>query len=414
MGCCVSKVDDSLAGLYKLKAEVGTGAEATVWLGQSVTSKSRRALKMISTTVRSNRLDTHRNLMNEAQSLAWLWPGHVNVVPLREVILTHKHVILVLDWVNGGSLSSYCRSRPHLTEHEALYFFKQMVAAVDFCHRHHVAHRDLKLENILVDTTCLPPRICLADFGLSKHWEPSNKLCRMHTIAGTPGYISPEVVGSMFGGPQHSYDGMKADVWALGVMLVTLLLHHKPYAYSELRDLSVRALLRSMYHQQLHTRWVDSPNIRDAAPGLSADLRDLLGRIFVSDAAERISLEGIKAHPWFLRRLPSAFQAQLDVMDAEQARRERCAQEACSEGQLEGAELRQQLLQLQKELEAGGVSSKVVRRVAFAQVPSSSSDSTEGASRRDVVAVPDQAVRAGMNGSGRRVRHDTKRHKLAA
>jgi serine/threonine protein kinase len=481
MGCACSKVDSSLQTIYKLKTEVGDGAEATVWLGKSQSSQTECALKMIPTAqIQSADMANNRNLLNEvpgsctthlfaaqspdssarrlqAQALARLGP-HVNIVRFNEVVLTDQHVVLVMEWVGGGTLSSYCRKRPYLSEEEALYFFKQvrhtctlhtctctkrmsatctwnaalrcqscplrrpacsltpmiaahtlllsyhgpplqLVSAVEFCHKHHLAHRDIKLENVMVDTTTNPPRIKLADFGLSKHWEPvSNRLCRMQTIAGTPGYISPEVrppqpsvhpparsctvatarraprattttdtralrvqiVSTMFGGPNSSYDGTKADVWALGVALVTLLLHHKPYAYSALQNLSVKALLRNMHHQQLHTRWLDTPQIRDNLPGISTSVRDLLSAIFVSDASQRITMAGIQAHPWFQQRLNRRYQNQLDAMAAEQRQHTAAAASPAF-----SCELQERLQQLQQRLAHGGVSPGSLERVSF-------------------------------------------------
>lgn len=120
--------------------------------------------------------------------------SHVNIVELTQVVLTPRHLGIVMTYEAGGDLHAFC-SRFKITEIAARYFFRQIIAAVDYCHRRQIAHRDLKLSNFLL-TGGEPPRLKLTDFGCAGGWDkkaPAKRLGRFRTFAGTPAYMSPQV-----------------------------------------------------------------------------------------------------------------------------------------------------------------------------------------------------------------------------
>merc|ERR1711977_403803 len=125
-------------------------------------------------------------LKREIEIQAKLCEGHLNIVNLHEVILTHSHLVLVQEYAEGGPLTTYVSARSetnedthgrakglYLDEDEALYFFRQFISAVEFCHNHRVMHRDLKLDNTLLDGS-EPPMIKICDFGFAKTSESEN------------------------------------------------------------------------------------------------------------------------------------------------------------------------------------------------------------------------------------------------
>lgn len=200
------------------------GGSGETWLMREIATQELVAVKLIRRPIPR---PLHQMLLQEIKIQRDLGEGHINIVTFREVVLTHSYLALVLEYVPGGTLtrfvserwdSSHERNGLFLTEQEARFIFKQFLSAVEYIHSHKVAHRDLKLDNTLLDDND-PPVIKICDFGFSKNFDANSN---MYTQIGTPVYMSPEVIGSKHG--KIGYDGQKADVWATGVLLFVMLL----------------------------------------------------------------------------------------------------------------------------------------------------------------------------------------------
>lgn len=139
--------------------------------------------------------------------------NHSNIVKIFEAFETENHVYLVMEYVAGGSLHSYLKDQPNrrLDEEEAKRIFKQIMTALQYCHRKSIAHRDIKLENILLDEN---KNVKLIDFGFST-CIPNDKKIKM--FCGTPSYMAPEIV------MKEEYAGPPADIWASAVLLYALM-----------------------------------------------------------------------------------------------------------------------------------------------------------------------------------------------
>ena len=137
---------------------------------------------------------------------------HNRVCRLYEVMDTSRHIYLIMELVEGLSLNDKIKTRPEkrFTENEAAYIFKQLCEATDYMHSKNVIHRDIKMENIMLDQA---NKIKIIDFGFSVNQGVGKKL---KTMCGTPTYMSPEII-------KHDYDGRASDVWALGVVLFFML-----------------------------------------------------------------------------------------------------------------------------------------------------------------------------------------------
>ncbi|KAM7252007.1 hypothetical protein ACFE04_023890 [Oxalis oulophora] len=172
---------------------------------------------------------------------------------------------------------------------EARFFFQQLISGVSYCHAMQVCHRDLKLENTLLDGSPAP-RLKICDFGYSKssvlHSQPKSTV-------GTPAYIAPEVL------MKKEYDGKNADVWSCGVTLYVMLAGAYPF-----EDPDEPKDFRKTIQRILSVQYSIPDNIQ-----ISPDCRHLISRIFVADPTARITMCEIKNHPWFLMNLPA------DLMD---------------------------------------------------------------------------------------------------
>ncbi|KAF2581107.1 hypothetical protein F2Q68_00004026, partial [Brassica cretica] len=167
---------------------------------------------------------------------------------------------------------------------KARYFFQQLICGVDYCHSLQICHRDLKLENTLLDGSPAPLlKIC--DFGYSKS---SLLHSRPKSTVGTPAYIAPEVLS------RREYDGKNADVWSCGVTLYVMLVGGYPFEDPDDPRNFRKTIQRIMAVQYKIPDYVH----------ISQECKHLLSRIFVTNPAKRITLKEIKKHPWFLKNLP--------------------------------------------------------------------------------------------------------------
>uniref|UniRef100_A0A383V7L8 Protein kinase domain-containing protein n=1 Tax=Tetradesmus obliquus TaxID=3088 RepID=A0A383V7L8_TETOB len=265
---------------------------------------------------------------------------HVSLVRPYSVRLTPDNLQLVLQHCSGGTLESYCKQH-RVSEDLACFFFHQLVAVLEHLHSSKIAYRDMKLQNVLLrskPSRSSPPRLVLCDLGTAKAWTGQQMRCE--TFVGTPGFMAPQVLASMFNGlstprtdassdsSQHSrtsqsssntYDARKADIWALGALLHYMLHRQLPYGYDSFAPLlpPQEALLTLLQLENQHT-WKDAAGAHGLQP-ISAEAQDLLDQLLHQDEQQRISIRRIKLHPWFNRPLPAQYAKALKDMQQEQA-----------------------------------------------------------------------------------------------
>ncbi|MBA0727286.1 hypothetical protein Golax_000289, partial [Gossypium laxum] len=191
---------------------------------------------------------------------------HPNIIRFKEVVLTPTHLAIVMEYAAGGEL------------------FERICNAGRFSEDEQICHRDLKLENTLLDGSPAP-RLKICDFGYSKS---SLLHSRPKSTVGTPAYIAPEVLS------RREYDGKMADVWSCGVTLYVMLVGAYPFEDQEDPKNFRKTISRIMSVQYKIPDYVH----------ISQDCRHLLSRIFVASPSRRISIKDIKSHPWFLKNLP--------------------------------------------------------------------------------------------------------------
>ncbi|KAL4424840.1 hypothetical protein ABPG77_011090 [Micractinium sp. CCAP 211/92] len=196
--------------------------------------------------------------------------NHVAVVKLFEYVETRDCVYIMMEAAKRGSLLDYVRDRKKLPESEAVIIFQQLLHALQFCHRKDVVHRDIKLENILIDSA---GHMKLIDFGLCGYFVAGKRL-RCH--CGSPSYAAPEIVA------RKDYLGPPVDVWSLGVVLFAMLAGYLPFHAKEKKQLSEKILA----------------GVYKPAAWMSSSAQDLISRMLTLDPEQRITLEAVWAHPW--------------------------------------------------------------------------------------------------------------------
>ncbi|PWA39590.1 SNF1-related protein kinase 2.10 [Artemisia annua] len=262
---------------YELVKDIGSGNFGVARLMRNKVTKELVAMKYIE---RGHKIDENvaREIINH-RSLR-----HPNIIRFKEVVLTPTHLAIVMEYAAGGELFERICNAGRFSEDEARYFFQQLISGVHYCHFMQICHRDLKLENTLLDGSPAP-RLKICDFGYSKS---SLLHSRPKSTVGTPAYIAPEVLS------RREYDGKTADVWSCGVTLYVMLVGAYPFEDQEDPKNFRKTIQRIMAVQYKIPDYVH----------ISQDCRHLLSRIFVPNATRRITLKEIKSHPWFLKNLP--------------------------------------------------------------------------------------------------------------
>ncbi|KAJ3309532.1 ER degradation-enhancing alpha-mannosidase-like protein 2 [Boothiomyces sp. JEL0838] len=205
----------------------------------------------------------------EKEILLMMRFNHPNIVKIYKVVESQEELFIIMACAYGD-LASYVTKMGYLKEDEARRIFRQIVSAVDFIHSANVVHRDLKLENILLDQR---GNVLVSDFGLGRSFTNSDY---MKTFCGTPAYSAPEIIGGF------AYNGTKIDIWAMGVILYTMTAGNLPFIGD-----NVNAVFTKIRNCQY-----------DYPDNFSWELKMLIGQILVPDPDSRIGIEGIRNSRW--------------------------------------------------------------------------------------------------------------------
>uniref|UniRef100_A0A8C3YUH3 non-specific serine/threonine protein kinase n=1 Tax=Catagonus wagneri TaxID=51154 RepID=A0A8C3YUH3_9CETA len=253
-------------GFYDIERTLGKGNFAVVKLARHRVTKTQVAIKIIDKT----RLDSSNleKIYREVQIMKLL--NHPHIIKLYQVMETKDMLYIVTEFAKNGEMFDYLTSHGHLSESEARKKFWQILSAVEYCHSHHIVHRDLKTENLLLDGNM---DIKLADFGFGNFYKSGEPLS---TWCGSPPYAAPEV----FEGKE--YEGPQLDIWSLGVVLYVLVCGSLPFDGPSLPALRQR-VLEGRFRIPFF---------------MSRDCETLIRRMLVVDPAKRIGMAQIRQHRW--------------------------------------------------------------------------------------------------------------------
>jgi len=263
-----SSLDDYIIG-----KQIGQGAYAVVRVGLHKPTNKKVAMKIYK---KYKLLDPNRRKSVKREIKLMEKMKHPHIIRLYEVIDTDKYVILVMEYVGGGSLHGYLKSKPkrRLEEHEARRIFRQVLEGIKYCHSRCITHRDIKLENLLLDDKL---NIKIIDFGFST-CIPNDK--KIKIFCGTPSYMAPEIVA------KTEYCGPPADIWALGVLLFTILSGSFPYRGDTDKEL-YRKISRAEYKLP-----------SEVYSSLSVEAINLIKKLFAIDANKRLTAKEVLNDPW--------------------------------------------------------------------------------------------------------------------
>ncbi|KAI8091808.1 hypothetical protein BDF21DRAFT_356215, partial [Thamnidium elegans] len=264
-------------GPYLLLQTMGEGEFGKVKFGIEVKTGQEVAIKLI----RKDSIDSSSRMTKVEREISVLRIlHHPNIVELFDVIETEKYIGIILQCATGGELFDYILAHRYLKERDASRLFAQLISGVHYMHQKHIVHRDLKLENLLLDRH---RNVLITDFGFANQFSsPQDDL--MSTSCGSPCYAAPELVMN-----QGVYVGPAVDIWSCGVILFAMLCGYLPYDDDPANPESYNINL--LYKYILNTPLIFPDYISDEAC-------DLLSLMLVPDPEKRCSMETIMAHPW--------------------------------------------------------------------------------------------------------------------
>lgn len=268
-------------GNYILGSTLGEGEFGKVKLGWRKDGKlpNQVAIKLIKRDAILKDSELEIKIHREINSLKLL--NHPNIVNLVEVMKSGKYIGIVLEYASGGELFDYILTHKYLKENLAKKFFAQLVSGVDYMHSKGLIHRDLKLENLLLDKN---KNIIILDFGFVNSYNLNNNKDLMKTSCGSPCYAAPELVLM-----QLPYEGKKVDVWSLGIILYAMLSGYLPFDDDPNNEDGADII--KLYHYICKTPLTFPEYVSPLA-------RDLLRKIIVPDPKKRININDIRNHPW--------------------------------------------------------------------------------------------------------------------
>ncbi|KAI8875849.1 Pkinase-domain-containing protein [Backusella circina FSU 941] len=250
-------------GCYTIGETIGEGSYGKVKLGVHQLTSRQVAIKRIHkkhAPLMAREIHHHRQL------------HHPNIVSLYEILSTETSIFLVSEHCPHGDLFDALTKSGRFPEVVVQRWFAQLVDAVDYCHSKGIIHRDLKLENVLLDEF---DNVKICDFGFARQTDKHQLL---KTFCGSLAYSAPEVI------KRQNYFGPETDVWSLGVILYTLLAGELPF------DDECESILQNRI-----------VNIDYKIPSyFSSQVTDLLSKMLVQDPTQRMTTRQMKAHGWLL------------------------------------------------------------------------------------------------------------------
>ncbi|CAO3633937.1 unnamed protein product [Cunninghamella blakesleeana] len=270
-------------GNYTLVSTLGSGSMGKVRLAIHNITQDKLAVKIVPRVCTQDKpssedLDSKkkyeknhsREIRTIREASIMLLLHHPYIVSLKEMVVLDPYYYMFMEYVDGGQLLDFIISHGKLKERHARRFARQIISALDYCHRNSIVHRDLKIENILISSA---GHIKIIDFGLSNLFSPKSHLS---TFCGSLYFAAPELLNA------KAYTGPEVDIWSFGIVLYVLVCGKVPFD-----DQNMAAL-----HEKIKRGVVEYPS------HLSSDCKNILSRMLVVNPSHRATTAEITIHPW--------------------------------------------------------------------------------------------------------------------
>ncbi|KAJ6219570.1 hypothetical protein RDWZM_005382 [Blomia tropicalis] len=282
---------------YKLEDKLGEGGFAIVYFARNKKSNEKHACKVMKLGAEwsSSRVEDMKNELFIMEKVK-----HLYIVKLMHHFLTQSkengiRLYIFMELADGGDFAKFCQKKGALTEDECKKYFAQIICGINHMHSLGIAHRDIKLQNVLLvkneksisgDFTLL-----VSDFGLSRimHHDSAGGIQMNRTICGTPIFMAPEIL------LRKPYSGFLVDVWALGITLYIMMTLQLPFNFRN-KDQAIKDMVAK--------KWEWPTSKMKASP--SNDLKNYLSGMLDPDPTKRLDMSGISNHKWETQQFKKA------------------------------------------------------------------------------------------------------------
>lgn len=263
---------------YKLEKPLGAGAYGLVYKGQIVESQTLIACKVMNL----DKVDPlFKNKFLVREMAAMIEAVHPNVVRVYDIIKANHRLYIFMEFCGGGDIMGYLKKHGPIPVPKTNYWFKQASEGLAYLHDDlHISHRDIKVDNILLDEQT-PANAKLSDFGFAKKsWDDNDEIIMSETFCGTLPYQCPQIIR------KKKYDPFKADVWAMGIVLFGMLNDKFPFHYDKGKE--------QMYKEMKNPEHVGQRYVKKQCK----HVRHLIKKMLELDENDRFSMKDVVKHKW--------------------------------------------------------------------------------------------------------------------
>ena len=265
---------------------IGQGAFGKVNIGLNILTGRVVAIKSFNKKTLNKNGDNMKKILYETNLMKKL--NHPNITKILEMFEDDDYILIAMEYINGGNLFSFVKKRRKLSEKTAKFLFRQIILGIKHIHSQKIVHRDIKLENILID---LNNNIKICDFGIGRILSSKKQI--LHDKCGTPMYMAPEI---LLATKNKGYEGFPVDVWSSGISLYIMLSGTLPFNYKS--DNNSSSINSEDNDNNIELQY----NIIHKEPKkiekISNEARDLLRGILNKNPNQRLTIDEILNHPW--------------------------------------------------------------------------------------------------------------------
>ena len=263
---------------------IGQGAFGKVNIGLNILTGRVVAIKSFNKKNLNKNGDNMKKILYETNLMKKL--NHPNITKILEMFEDDDYILIAMEYINGGNLFSFVKKRRKLSEKTAKFLFRQIILGIKHIHSQKIVHRDIKLENILID---LNNNIKICDFGIGRILSSKKQI--LHDKCGTPMYMAPEILLSS---KNKGYEGFPVDIWSSGISLYIMLSGTLPFNLKNNESSSIDEENNNNIELQYNIINKEPKKIEK----ISEEAKDLLKGLLNKNPHKRLTIDQILNHPW--------------------------------------------------------------------------------------------------------------------
>ena len=274
---------------YLYGRRIGQGAFGKVNIGLNILTGRVVAIKSFKKTP----IEKFKHKMAKIQYETELMKrfNHKNITKILEVFNDEEYMLIIMEYINGGKLFSFGKKRRKLSEKMAKFLFRQIILGIQHIHSKNVVHRDIKLENLLIDFN---NNVKICDFGIGKVLNSENDI--LYDKCGTPMYMAPEIILS---NENNGYKGFPVDIWSSGITLYIMLSGSLPFSLRNKNNNKENMAFHSIKDKNNNYLQNQIINVKPKEiENISEEARNLLKGLLNKNPSKRLTCSQILNHPW--------------------------------------------------------------------------------------------------------------------